>query len=124
MRICIDLDGTICETRLEGQSYKTVKPLPGAVETLQRLKKEGHYLIIATARHMETCNGSLGLILAKQGKITFEWLDKYHIPYDEIWFQKPLAQYYIDDRAFKFENWAKTKKQLDKFIYQQKMNNE
>ena len=33
------------------------------------------------------------------GKITFDTLDKYDIPYDEIYFGKPYADYYIDDLA-------------------------
>ena len=33
------------------------------------------------------------------------WLNNYEIPYDEIWFGKPLADVYIDDKAKKFTTW-------------------
>ena len=37
MRICIDLDGVICELKKEGQTYDQLEPLPGAVEKLKQL---------------------------------------------------------------------------------------
>lgn len=105
MRICIDLDGVICEIRKPDQTYAEVEPLVGAVERIRALKEAGHYIIILTARHSKTCQGNLGLILARQGLTTFQWLDKYSIPYDEIHFGKPWADIYIDDNAVRFESW-------------------
>ena len=104
-KFCFDLDGTICYTRKQGESYLDVKPIPGAVNTLQRLKKEGHYIIIMTARNMATHNNNLGKIIANQAPIVFEWLKKHEIPYDEIHFGKPLADFYIDDKAIRLEDW-------------------
>ena len=109
MRICIDLDGTICDTRVEGQHYKYVQPKDGAVDFIKKLRADGHYIIIDTARHMATCDHNVGQVLAKQGKTLFDWLYMHEIPYDEIHLGKPLADVYIDDKALKFENW----KQID-----------
>lgn len=105
MKIAIDIDGTICELRRPNQAYADVLPLPGAVEKLQGLKKAGHYLILLTARHMATCNSNVGLVVARQGKTLFDWLQKHGIPYDEIWFGKPHADVYIDDNAYRFTGW-------------------
>ena len=115
MRICIDMDGTICESRKEGQSYLDVKPLPGAIEKLQTLKEEGHYLIIYTARHMKTCNNNLGMITAKQAPVIDEWFKNYGIHYDELWFGKPLADVYIDDKGIQFRNWDATLKGIKEY---------
>ena len=52
MRICVDLDGTICTTKTPEQSYEDVTPLPGAVDTLEFLKQRGYYIVIHTARNM------------------------------------------------------------------------
>ncbi len=112
MRICIDLDGTICHTRTEFQHYSEVEPIEGAISSLQNLKSQGHYIIIYTARHMKTCNGNIGEIVAKQGKTLLEWLEKHQIPYDELLFGKPFADIYIDDKALKFENWNKLNNSL------------
>lgn len=105
MRIVIDLDGTICHIKKPEQSYSEVTPIPGTIEKLKTLKKEGHYIIIFTARHMKTCDGNTGKILARVGKITLDWLHKHDVPYDEIYFGKPHGDIYIDDLAMKFVNW-------------------
>ncbi len=105
MRICIDLDGVICQLREENQSYQDLEPVEGAVEAVRKLKEQGHYIIIYTARRMRTHNGNVGRIVADVGKITLDWLDKYRIPYDEIVFGKPWADVYIDDNALRFQSW-------------------
>lgn len=106
MRICIDLDGVICKLRLPDQSYADVEPVPGAIGKLRELKAAGHYLIICTARHMKTCEGNVGRVVARQGAVTLEWLAKHGIEYDEIHFGKPHAQVYIDDNALRFSSWS------------------
>ena len=105
MRICIDLDGVICRLREPGQVYANLEPVPGAVEKMRQLKAAGHYLIISTARHMKTCEGNVGMVVARQGAVTLEWLARHGIEYDEIHFGKPHAQVYLDDNAVRFEGW-------------------
>jgi capsule biosynthesis phosphatase len=105
MKICIDLDGVICNLKAEGQTYDQLLPVPGAPEKLKELKNNGHYIIINTARHMKTCQGNVGMVTARIGPITLQWLEKYEIPYDEIYFGKPHAEVYIDDNAFRFNSW-------------------
>ena len=105
MRICIDVDGTICFTKKDHESYADTTPIPGAIETIQKLKKQGHYIIIATARGMKTYHSNVGKITANQGTILINWLDAHGVPYDEIWFGKPQADYYIDDKGVKFTDW-------------------
>lgn len=104
-RICIDLDGVICQLKVEGETYSDVKPIDGVIEKMTSLKKSGHYIIILTARHMKTCEGNVGLVVSRIAKMTLDWLEKYNIPYDEIHFGKPWADIYIDDNAFRFTSW-------------------
>jgi capsule biosynthesis phosphatase len=105
MKLCIDLDGVICRLKKEGETYDVLLPVDGAPEKLRSLKKAGHYIIINTARHMKTCQGNLGMVTARISLITLNWLEKYNIPYDEIYFGKPHADVYIDDNAYRFNNW-------------------
>ena len=106
LRICIDLDGTICELRRSGQSYADVAVKSGAAEKIHELRASGHTVIINTARNMGTTGHNVGKALKNIGKITFEWLEKNHIEYDEIFFGKPNADVTIDDRVIRFEdNW-------------------
>jgi capsule biosynthesis phosphatase len=105
MKICIDLDGVICQLKKEGETYENLLPVDGAPESLKELKDAGHYIIINTARHMKTCQGNLGLVTARISLVTLNWLEKYQIPYDEIYFGKPHADVYIDDNAYRFTSW-------------------
>ena len=105
LKICIDLDGVVAGFKAEGQTYADVPPIPGAVEKLKSLKAAGHYLILYTARHMKTCQGNVGSVVARVGQITLDWLKRHEVPYDEIYFGKPWADIYIDDNAFRFRSW-------------------
>jgi len=106
MRICIDLDGVICQLRAPGQTYADVAPVPGAIETIRALRAAGHVVIIHTARHMKTCEGNLGKVIARVGPITLDWLARHEVEYDEIYFGKPWADVYLDDNALRFRSWS------------------
>jgi capsule biosynthesis phosphatase len=73
---------------------------------VRALRAAGHYVIIQTARHMKTCEGNVGMVIARQGYVTLEWLERHGIEYDEIHFGKPHADVYLDDNAVRFESWA------------------
>lgn len=105
MRIVIDLDGTICPIKNTDQTYDMLVPYPDAVEKIHELRSKGHYVIIYTARNMATCQSNLGKVMRNIGKLTLDWLEKNNIEFDEIYFGKPNADIYIDDRSFRFESW-------------------
>lgn len=105
MRIVIDLDGTICNLKEKHETYADVMIKPGAAEFIKNLRGTGHYVIIQTARNMATCDSNLGKVMKNVGKVTLEWLEKNEVEYDEIYFGKPNAHLYIDDRALRFEDW-------------------
>ena len=98
-RICFDLDNTLVTFPTIQNDYSTVKPIEENINYLRYLKTFGNTIIIYTARRMKTHNGDIGKINADIGKITFETLEKFNIPYDEIYFGKPHADFYIDDLA-------------------------
>ena len=98
-RICFDLDNTLVTYPKISGDYNTVEPISKNINYLKYLKKKGNTIIIYTARSMRTHQGNNGKILADIGEITFKTLKKYDIPFDEIYFGKPYADYYIDDLA-------------------------
>ena len=106
MRICVDLDGTIC-TLAKNSDYANAELLPNAVETLKKLKEQGHYIIIYTARRMRSQNGDVSRVVEEIGKLTISWLKSHDVPYDELIFGKPYAHIYIDDLAVPFTSWEK-----------------
>lgn len=107
LRICIDLDGTICTIKKANETYSDVKVMPGAKEFIKNLRKNGHTVIINTARNMQTQGHNVGKVMKNIGLITLEWLEKNEIEYDEIYFGKPNADITIDDRVIRFESWDK-----------------
>jgi hypothetical protein len=62
-------------------------------------KKNGHEIIIYTARRMETHKSNIGKVIKDIALVTFSTLENFGIQYDEIIFGKPIADIYIDDRA-------------------------
>lgn len=99
MRVCFDLDNTLVSFPKIQNDYTSVDPIEKNIKYLKYLKKLGHTIIIYTARRMKTHGGNIGKITKDIGRITFDTLDKYGIPYDEIYFGKPYADVYIDDLA-------------------------
>jgi len=99
LRICFDLDNTLVSYPQISKDYTSVKPIIKNINFLRYLKKCGHTIIIYTARRMKTSHSNIGIVNKDIGKITFETLEKFNIPYDEIYFGKPYADFYIDDLA-------------------------
>ena len=95
MRICIDLDDTLCR----GKPYNTATPLPGAKEFLQRLKDDGHEIVIYTARFMGRTDNNQKAACEMGTELTINQLREWEFPYDEIYLGKPSADLYIDDKS-------------------------
>ncbi len=93
-RICFDLDNTLVTFPTIFNDYTSVKPIERNINFLKHLKNLGNTIIIYTARRMKTHSGARR---ADVGKLTFQTLEKFDIPYDEIYFGKPNADFYIDD---------------------------
>jgi phosphoglycolate phosphatase-like HAD superfamily hydrolase len=101
MRVCIDLDETLCT----GKPYAQAEPLPGALEFLQTLKERGHTVIIYTARCMGRTNNDRLAAEAIVADLTFYQLQAWGFPYDEVYFGKPSADLYVDDKGFSGVNY-------------------
>jgi len=96
-RFVFDLDNTLVTFPTVKGDYTTVKPISKTINYLRNLKKEGHHIIIYTARRMRTHKSNVGAIIADIGEITMNTLKEFDIPYDELFFGKPYAHFYIDD---------------------------
>lgn len=96
-RFCFDLDNTIVTYPKIPADYTSVEPIWSVINVIRKLKSEGHTIIVYTARRMKTHAGNVGSIVKDVGKITIDTLEKYNVPYDELVFGKPYADFYIDD---------------------------
>jgi capsule biosynthesis phosphatase len=109
LRICFDLDNTLVSYPKITGDYTSVEPIYKNIAFLKYLKSFGHTIIIYTARRMKTHNSNVGKVMADIGIITFETLNRFDIPYDEIYFGKPYANVYIDDLALNaYDNLEKS----------------
>ncbi len=102
--IILDIDGTLCPVKKPEEDYSDIFPYPEIISKLREYKDAGFYIILSTARNMQTYDGNIGLINAVTAKYTTEWLDKHEIPYDEIHYGKPWqgnGGYYVDDKTIR-----------------------
>jgi len=103
-RLVVDIDGVLSEKKKEGQEYADLKPNRQVLDKLREYKRKGFYIILYTSRNMNTYNNNLGKINAHTAKIILDWLYKYEIPYDEIYFGKPwcgFKGFCIDDKTIR-----------------------
>lgn len=94
MTLYIDLDDTI--RGKEGLVVLDAQP------TLLKFKRQGHKIIIFTARAAHP--DLIGPI--------HDWLTANKIPYDGVTNIKGAADYYIDDKAIKFTTWAEVQHEI------------
>ena len=99
LRVCFDLDNTLVTYPDVIGDYSSVRPITRNIEFLKLLHRLVHHIIIYTARRMRTHKGNVGAIVADIGEVTIETLKRFSIPYDELYFGKPYANFYIDDLA-------------------------
>lgn len=104
MRIIVDLDGVICKLKNPDQSYSDVEPNKDVIKLMREWKDQGYTILIYTARHMRTCRGDVTEVIKRVGKITEDWLKKWNVPYDELYYGKPYADIYIDDLALTYNS--------------------
>jgi capsule biosynthesis phosphatase len=99
MRYCFDIDGVVFEVN---KNYEEYKPISRTIEYIKYLKTKNAKIILYTARKMNTHKGNIGLVNKSIVGATLAALKKYEIEYDEIYFGKPAADIYIDDKAINF----------------------
>jgi mannose-6-phosphate isomerase-like protein (cupin superfamily) len=98
MRYFIDLDNTLCLT--ENSNYEDAKPIYDRIEKVNALKKEGHYVVIWTAR-----GATSGI---DHTELTKKQLNMWGIKHDELMMGKPNYDVYIDDKSFNVDTHWKS----------------
>lgn len=100
-RFCFDLDNTLVTYPKEAGNYGTVEPIIKNIKLVQYLHKQGHTIIIQTARNMKSGMQNAGVATKLAYISVTNTLTKYNIPFDELHFGKPQADFYIDDLSVK-----------------------
>ncbi|OFI49268.1 capsular biosynthesis protein [Floricoccus tropicus] len=101
--IVMDIDNTICEKK-GTKNYIDLEPYSEVVEMMRQYKSKGYQIILQTARQMNTHKKNIGKINIDTLPTIIEWLNKWDIPYDELYVGKPWCGktgFYVDDRAIR-----------------------
>lgn len=99
-RLVMDVDGVICKK--SDVDYSERDPDEEIVSKLKDYDEKGFYIILYTARNMNSYDAREGKINAETAPVLLEWLEQHDIPYDEIHYGKPwcgLDGFYVDDKA-------------------------
>lgn len=96
--VAVDIDGVIATGTREtvysseaGWAYERCAPLMEGIIMVRKLFESGAKIVLYTARWEKD-----------RGK-TEVWLRQYGVPYHELRMDKPSAELYIDDRAFRYD---------------------
>ena len=109
--IAVDFDGTLCD-----HEYPSIgQPKPGGAEALRLFKSLGYRILIYTCRtcrwHEDIFGDDPDQPVMQRSRVLdmVDWLKDNNMVYDEIddgTRGKPLADFYIDDKAIHFsDNW-------------------
>lgn len=81
-----DIDGTICSQE-KPEDYSEAKPIWSRIHQINKLYKKGNVIYFETSRHMI------------HESITKKWLKKYGVKYHHVFFGKPVADVYVDEKG-------------------------
>ena len=122
MKLCFDLDGTLC-TNTYGK-YKKAKPYKDMISMLNKYYDMGCTIIIQTARGMGGGKKSLfhhervRLAEEKWYLLTREQLCEWGVRYHHLRLGKIEADVYIDDKAFAVKDDGSCSGFLNRFLEQ------
>ena len=98
-RFCFDLDHTLLTAPRVSGDWSTCDTVEENVACVRALFTQGHTIILLTERGMAANNGSQGAAVAEVAAATLASLSTHKIPYHELCFGKPVADFYVDDQA-------------------------
>lgn len=95
----IDFDGTLYPF---GYLFDFPDPIPGAVEFMQALARQGYKIVIFTSRLSPTWLASVNQEPSEHVAYISTILKRDGIPFDRITSEKIPAEFYLDDKAIGF----------------------
>lgn len=101
---CFDLDGVICNNTYG--KYDEAKPYPKAINKINNLFSDGHYIIIFTARYMGRFKNDSSKAINYGYEKTKNQLISWGLNYHKLILGKPEYDVIVDDKSiFYNKNW-------------------
>jgi hypothetical protein len=100
MVYCIDIDGTICSNT--NGPYETAEPYHNVIDKINKLYEAGNTIYYLTARGSTT-----GI---DWREVTEKQFQQWGVKYHKLFFGKPTADLYIDDKCINIKEWLTTEK--------------
>jgi len=101
-RIVLDFDDTLAFT--SNRDWENAEANIALIEKCNELYNAGWQVDIFTARGSISCRSRVEAE-EKYGEQIRSWLEKHHVKYHMLSFDKPLAAYYIDDKGITPEDF-------------------
>jgi ribonucleotide monophosphatase NagD (HAD superfamily) len=95
---CFDIDGTLC-TEKKGDCLNA-EPIPSRIAVVNRLYTQGAKIYLMTARGMLSADNDQQLADKNMRKMTEKQLKEWGVLYHQLFFGKPRAMHYIDDKGW------------------------
>ena len=96
MRIVIDIDGVLCDEYNPDVNQRN--PFMDRIAYLNGLFEQGHDIVIYTSRGMRSCNNNPIEADKKYRELTTKQLNRWGLCFDELYFGKPNADIYVDNK--------------------------
>jgi len=106
MTYVFDIDGTICK-KASDVDYEFSEPIRERIQKINNLYDSGHTIIMQTARGMGRHNNNQQKAIENFYDLTTHQLNKWGVKYHELFLGKPAADFYIDDKGIKDEDFFK-----------------
>lgn len=100
MTFILDIDLTICKAI--NRDYKNAIPYSNVINKINHLYKNGHHIVLFTARGMLSNNNDIHKINETVRPVLELWLNKHNVMYHELIMGKPFFSgetYYIGDEV-------------------------
>lgn len=95
---CFDIDGTLC-TEMMGD-VENSQPIVSRINVVNNLKMEGATIYLMTARGMINADNDQALADKNMRELTERQLKEWGVQYDALFFGKPRAMHYVDDKGW------------------------
>lgn len=100
MTYVFDIDGTLCTPAVDFD-YDGSEPIQERIDIVNALYKQGHTIIMQTARGMGRHDNNPQKAIEQFYAMTTEQLKSWGVNYHQLFLGKPAGDVYVDDKGIR-----------------------